>query len=103
MNLILWAILGSLACWIASCIIGGQRGWVTNTVIWISGAIFGEVVMLITNSLIGASGFNIYSFAVAVIVIIITLLFMYSYNSTSCKITKKRPQTYREEQTMYRM
>ena len=74
MTLLLWALLGAVAGFIASFIIQG-RGWFTNTIIGVIGAILGGFVM---NALgkTGITGFNVYSIIIAVIGAVILLLIL---------------------------
>ncbi len=66
LNIVLWVILGLIAGWVASVIMGTRRqqGTGTDIVLGILGAVLGGLVM----SMFGASGitgFNIYSLLVA--------------------------------------
>lgn len=67
MNVIFWIVLGALAGWIASMIMGrnAQMGAVANIVVGIIGALIGGFIM---NSLGGpaVTGFNLYSILVAI-------------------------------------
>ena len=66
-NLIFWILLGALAGWIASMIMGrnAQMGALANIIVGIIGALIGGFVM---NSLggPGVTGFNLYSVLVAI-------------------------------------
>jgi len=67
MGIIAWIILGALAGWIASMIMGtnAQQGAIGNIIVGIIGALIGGFVM----QLFGASdvnGFNLYSLLVAI-------------------------------------
>ncbi len=66
-NLIFWILLGALAGWIASMIMGrnAQMGALANIVVGIIGALIGGFIM---NSLggPGVTGFNLYSILVAI-------------------------------------
>jgi len=66
-NIIFWILLGALAGWIASMIMGrdASMGAGANIVVGIIGAIIGGLIM---NALGGAgvSGFNLYSILVAI-------------------------------------
>ena len=66
MNLLLWALLGAVAGWIASFVMAGRRGWIANTIIGMIGAILGGFVMNFFGKT-GITGFNIYSLIIAVI------------------------------------
>ena len=67
LNLIVWIILGALAGWIASMVMGrdAQMGAGANIVVGIIGAVIGGFLM---NALggPGVTGFNLYSVLVAV-------------------------------------
>lgn len=67
LNIIFWIVLGALAGWIASIIMGrnAQMGAVANIVVGIIGAFIGGFIM---NSLggPGVTGFNLYSILVAI-------------------------------------
>lgn len=66
-NIIFWVLLGALAGWIASMIMGrdSSMGAGANIVVGIIGAVIGGLIM---NSLggPGVTGFNIYSVLVAI-------------------------------------
>ena len=66
-NLIFWILLGALAGWIASMIMGrnAQMGALANIIVGIIGALIGGFIM---NSLggPGVTGFNLYSVLVAI-------------------------------------
>jgi uncharacterized membrane protein YeaQ/YmgE (transglycosylase-associated protein family) len=67
MNVIFWIVLGALAGWIASMIMGrnAQMGAIANIIVGIIGALIGGFIM---NSLggPGVTGFNLYSVLVAI-------------------------------------
>lgn len=74
MDIIVWIVIGGLAGWVASMIMGtdASQGVVGNVVVGIIGAFVGGFVM----SLIGQSGFtgfNIWSFVVALVGAVIAL------------------------------
>lgn len=74
MGLIGWIILGGLAGWVASMIMGNdkQQGLLGNIIVGIIGAgIGGFVVSLIGGE--GVTGFNIWSFVVALLGAIILI------------------------------
>jgi len=74
MGLIGWIILGGLAGWVASMIMGNdkQQGLLGNIIVGIIGAgIGGFVVSLIGGE--GITGFNIWSFVVALLGAIILI------------------------------
>ena len=66
-NRIFWILLGALAGWIASMIMGrnAQMGALANIIVGIIGALIGGFIM---NSLggPGVTGFNLYSILVAI-------------------------------------
>ena len=66
-NIIFWVLLGALAGWIASMIVGrdASMGAGANIVVGIVGAVIGGLIM---NALggPGVTGFNIYSILVAI-------------------------------------
>jgi uncharacterized membrane protein YeaQ/YmgE (transglycosylase-associated protein family) len=66
-NIIFWIVLGALAGWIASMIMGrnAQMGAVANIIVGIIGAVIGGLIM---NALggPGVTGFNLYSILVAI-------------------------------------
>ncbi len=77
-NIIAWIILGALAGWVASLIMGtdAQQGAIANIVIGIIGAFIGGLIMSFIPGLSGADGLNIWSFLVALLgaVILIAIL-----------------------------
>jgi len=81
MSLLLWVLLGAVAGWIASFIIEG-RGWMSNTIIGIIGAILGGFAMNIFGKT-GITGFNIYSLIIAVIGAIVLLIILPRQNNMS--------------------
>ena len=66
-NLIFWIVLGALAGWIASMIMGrnAQMGAGANIIVGIIGAIIGGFLMNAVGSP-GVTGFNLYSILVAI-------------------------------------
>ncbi len=73
-NFIAWIILGALAGWIASILMGTNRrqGLGLNIIVGIAGAAIGGFVMNIFNQG-GATGLNFWSLVVAVIGSVILL------------------------------
>lgn len=64
MSIITWIVLGLIAGWLASLIMGSREGILTDIVLGVVGAVIGGFIM----SLFGndnVNGFNIYSIAVA--------------------------------------
>lgn len=77
MGIILWIILGALAGWIASMIVGTneEQGMLANIIVGIVGALIGGFVF----NLFGAedvTGFNLYSLVVAVVGAVILLFIL---------------------------
>ena len=65
MNILLWILLGALAGYLASLIMGKKQGWLSNIVIGVLGAGVGGFAASLLG-LGGISGFNLYSLLVAV-------------------------------------
>ena len=65
-NILIWIVLGALAGWIASIIMGrnAQMGAIANIVVGILGALIGGFIMNFFGAQ-GVTGFNLYSFLVA--------------------------------------
>ncbi len=74
MNIIGWIILGGLAGWVASKIMGNdaQQGLLGNIVVGIIGALIGGFIVEMFGGA-GVTGFNIWSFAVALLGSVIAL------------------------------
>ena len=68
MNILLWLLLGLIAGWLASVIMGSnsQQGMLMDIILGVVGAFVGGFVMNLFGAP-GVSGFNIYSIVVAVI------------------------------------
>jgi len=68
MGIIAWLILGALAGWIASMIVGTneEQGAIGNIVVGIVGAFIGGFVFSIFGGSI-VTGFNLYSLLVAIV------------------------------------
>lgn len=77
MGFIAWIILGALAGWIASMIMGtnASQGAISNIVVGIIGAVVGGFLMQLFGAS-GVNGFNLYSLAVAIGGAVV-LLFIY--------------------------
>jgi uncharacterized membrane protein YeaQ/YmgE (transglycosylase-associated protein family) len=73
-NLIIWIILGGIAGWIASLIMGrdNQMGALANIIVGIVGAVIGGFLMNLVG-LEGAEGFNIWSLLVAILGAVVLL------------------------------
>jgi uncharacterized membrane protein YeaQ/YmgE (transglycosylase-associated protein family) len=72
MGILAFIVLGALAGWIASLIMGTPEGLLLDIVIGIVGAFIGGFVFNIFGS-VGVTGFNIYSLVVAIIGAIVLL------------------------------
>jgi len=68
MSILLWIILGGLAGWIASMIIGtdASQGILLNIVVGIAGAFIGGMTFSFFGTS-GVTGFNLYSLLVAIV------------------------------------
>ncbi len=81
MGILSWIILGALAGWVASMIMGrnGSMGAVANIAVGIIGAFIGGFVMSLVNGY-GVTGFNLTSFLIALLgaVILLAIVNMFS-------------------------
>jgi len=81
MGILSWIILGALAGWVASMIMGrnSSMGAMANIVVGIIGAFIGGYVMSLINGQT-VTGFNFSSFAIAVLgsVILLAIVNMFS-------------------------
>ena len=77
MGIIGWIVLGGLAGWVASMIMGNnaQQGLVGNIVVGIIGALIGGFIVEMFGGA-GITGFNFWSFAVALLGAVIALWVM---------------------------
>lgn len=68
LNLILWIVLGGIAGWIASMVMGTnrQQGTLADIVLGILGAVVGGFLLNLVG-FAGATGFNLYSLIVAIV------------------------------------
>ena len=83
MGIITWIVLGALAGWIASMIVGknSEMGGFANVCIGIAGAFIGGFVFnMITD--VGFTGFNVWSLVVATVGAIILLLIINLFQKT---------------------
>lgn len=73
-NLILWIILGAVAGWIASMIMGrdAQMGALANIVVGIVGALIGGFLFNLLG-LPGDTGFNLWTLLVAIVGAVVLL------------------------------
>ncbi len=69
MNIIAWIVVGGLAGWVASMIMGrdSQMGVGANIVVGILGALIGGWLVALFGGDAGVTGFNITSFLVALL------------------------------------
>ncbi len=74
MSIIGWIVLGALAGWIASIIMGrnDRMGCITNIVVGIIGAFLGGFIFNLFGGA-GITGFNFWSFLVAVVGAVVLL------------------------------
>lgn len=77
MGFIAWIVLGALAGWIASMIMGNnaEQGGMGNIIVGIIGAVIGGFLMQLFGAS-GVNGFNLYSLLVAIGGAVV-LLFIY--------------------------
>jgi uncharacterized membrane protein YeaQ/YmgE (transglycosylase-associated protein family) len=75
MNFILWLVLGALAGWIASMIMGTnrQQGLLMDVVVGIVGAFLGGFIFNTLFNSAGVTGFNLPSLLVAVVGAVVLL------------------------------
>lgn len=68
MNVLLWIVLGGLAGWIASIMMGtnSSQGPIMDIIVGIVGAVLGGWIMTLFGQA-PVTGFNLYSFIVALI------------------------------------
>jgi len=66
-NILIWIVLGALAGWIASIVMGRNRqmGAIANIVVGIVGALIGGYIMNLFGEP-GVTGLNLYSILVAI-------------------------------------
>ena len=74
MNIIGWIVLGGLAGWVASMIVGNNasQGLLGNIIVGIIGAFIGGFIVGLFGGA-GVTGFNLWSFLVAVVGAVIAL------------------------------
>lgn len=67
MSILAWIVVGALAGWLASKIVGqdNQMGWMSNILVGILGAIAGGLILSLVGGH-GVTGFNLYSILVAI-------------------------------------
>jgi uncharacterized membrane protein YeaQ/YmgE (transglycosylase-associated protein family) len=75
MGILGWIILGGLAGWAASALMGTRQGCLMDVIVGIIGGFVGGLVFNLLGG-VGVTGFNLWSFVVAVIgaVIFIAIL-----------------------------
>lgn len=76
-NLILWIVLGAIAGWLASLIMGrnAQMGLLANIIVGIVGALIGGFIMNFFGQS-GTTGFNLWSLLVATLGAILLLFLL---------------------------
>ena len=74
MGIIGWIVLGALAGWVASIIMGrnNRQGCITNIIVGIIGAFLGGFIFNLFGGA-GITGFNLWSFLVAVVGAVVLL------------------------------
>lgn len=66
MGILLWIILGGLAGWIASMLMGTRNSMLSDIILGIVGAVVGGFVMNLLGQQ-GVNGFNLYSLIVSIV------------------------------------
>ncbi len=66
MGIIIWIVFGALVGWVASLLMGGGGGLITDIVVGIIGAVLGGFIMNFFGYG-GVGGFTFYSFLVALL------------------------------------
>jgi uncharacterized membrane protein YeaQ/YmgE (transglycosylase-associated protein family) len=66
MAIIIWIVFGALVGWVASAVMGGGGGIISDIIVGIVGAVMGGFVMSFFGYG-GVNGFNVYSFLVALL------------------------------------
>jgi uncharacterized membrane protein YeaQ/YmgE (transglycosylase-associated protein family) len=84
MGIIAWIIIGALAGWIASMIVGtnAQMGAIANIVVGIIGALIGGFLANLLGGE-GVTGFNIWSLFIAIIGAVILLSLVKAFTKSS--------------------
>ena len=72
MGLLAFIVLGAIAGWIASLIMGSREGLLLDIVIGIVGAFIGGFLFNMVGN-VGVTGFNLYSLIVAIIGAVVLL------------------------------
>jgi len=72
MGLLLWIVLGAVAGWVASIIMGTREGILMDIIVGILGALVGGFLMGFFGQS-GVSGFNIYSLLVSIVGAVVLL------------------------------
>lgn len=83
MGIITWIVLGALAGWIASMIVGknSEMGAFANVCIGIAGAFIGGFIFSMATG-VGFTGFNVWSLVVATVGAVILLLIINAFQKT---------------------
>ncbi len=72
MGILAFIVLGAIAGWVASMIMGTSEGLLMNIILGVVGAFIGGLVFNMFGN-VGVTGFNLYSLVVAVIGAVILL------------------------------
>jgi uncharacterized membrane protein YeaQ/YmgE (transglycosylase-associated protein family) len=77
LNIIVWIVLGGIAGWLASLIMGkdASMGTIANIVVGIVGALIGGFLMNLFGAS-GATGLNLYSLLVAILGAVVLLFLL---------------------------
>ncbi len=73
MGLLSWIVLGAVAGWVASLIMGRSHGCCLNVVIGIVGAFLGGFIVQLATGAGSSIGFDLKSFAMAVVGAVVLL------------------------------
>lgn len=73
MSILAWALLGLIAGYLASLLVGGGKGLVMDLILGIVGAFVGGFIMSYFNNA-PVTGFNLYSVLVATLGAVVVLL-----------------------------
>jgi LPXTG-motif cell wall-anchored protein len=73
MGLLSWIVLGAVAGWVASLIMGRSHGCCLNVVIGIVGAFLGGFIVQVLTGAESSVGFDLKSFAMAIVGAVVLL------------------------------
>jgi uncharacterized membrane protein YeaQ/YmgE (transglycosylase-associated protein family) len=87
-NIIVWIILGAIAGWLASIIVGrnDDQGAFGNIIVGIIGAIIGGALVRILGIGSGVSGLNLWSIIIATVGAILLLLVIGAFRSRGSRL-----------------